>query len=38
MGLRVTFRFNIYLAIALIVVSAVYAWRVYRQPVRFGWI
>ena len=38
MGLRVTFQFNIYLAIALIVVALVYAWRVYRNPVRLGWI
>jgi len=38
MGLRVTFRFNIILAVVLIPVSAIYTWRVYRQPVRFGWI
>ncbi len=38
MGLRVTFSFNMYLAIALIIVAAVYAWRVYRKPVRLGWI
>ena len=38
MGLRVTFQFNIYLAIALVFVSIVYAWRVYREPVRLGWI
>lgn len=38
MGLRVTLSFNIYLAIALVVVSGIYAWRVYRKPVRWGWI
>ncbi|MDP2919684.1 MAG: hypothetical protein Q8O43_05675 [Dehalococcoidia bacterium] len=38
MGLRVTFAFNMYLALGLIAVVAVYAWRVYRKPVRFGWI
>ena len=38
MGLRVTFGFNIYLAVALIIVAALYAWRVYRRPVRLGWI
>ena len=38
MGLRVTFGFNVYLAVALIAVAALYAWRVYRKPVRLGWI
>jgi hypothetical protein len=38
MGLRATFFFNYYLAIGLIVVVALYAWRVYRKPVRLGWV
>ncbi len=38
MGLKVTFNYNIYLAIGLIVVAGIYAWRVYRKPVRLGWI
>ncbi len=38
MGLKVTFNYNVYLAIGLIVVAGVYAWRVYRKPVRLGWV
>jgi hypothetical protein len=38
MGLRATFYYNIYLAVALIIVAAIYAWRVYRKPVPLGWI
>ncbi|MDP2916491.1 MAG: hypothetical protein Q8O16_01015 [Dehalococcoidia bacterium] len=38
MGLRVTFSFNMYLAVALVIVSALYAWRVYKRPVSLGWI
>ncbi|MBI4286725.1 MAG: hypothetical protein HY670_12625 [Chloroflexi bacterium] len=38
MGLRVTFQYNMYLAIGLVAVSALYAWRVYRKPVRLGWV
>ena len=38
MGLKVTFNYNVYLAIGLIIVAGVYAWRVYRKPVRLGWI
>ncbi len=38
MGLQVTFRFNPYLAVALILVATIYAWRVYKKPVRLGWI
>jgi len=30
--------YNYYLAIGLIIVAAIYAWRVYRKPVRLGWI
>ncbi|MFH1560365.1 MAG: hypothetical protein ABID84_03015 [Chloroflexota bacterium] len=36
MGLKVTFNYNAYLAIGLIVVAGIYAWRVYRKPVRLG--
>ena len=38
MGLRATFFYNFYLALGLVVVAAVFAWRVYRSPVRLGWI
>ncbi len=38
MGLRVTFGFNLHLAIGMCVVAVLYAWRVYRNPVRLGWI
>lgn len=38
MGLRVTFTFNYGLAFGLLAVVAVYAWRVYRRPVRLGWV
>jgi len=38
MGLKVTFNYNLYLAIGLIIISGIYAWRVYRKPVRLGWI
>ncbi len=38
MGLKVTFNYSTYLAIGLVVVAAVYAWRVYRKPVRLGWV
>ncbi len=38
MGLKVTFNYNVYLAIGLIVTAGIYAWRVYRKPVRLGWI
>ena len=38
MGLHVTFGYNAYLALALIVAAGIYAWRVYRKPVLLGWI
>lgn len=38
LGLKVTFAYNVYLAIGLIIAAAFYAWRVYRKPVRLGWI
>ncbi len=38
MGLKVTLGYSVYLATGLIAISAVYAWRVYRKPVRLGWI
>ncbi|MBI2831032.1 MAG: hypothetical protein HYX79_02110 [Chloroflexi bacterium] len=37
-GIQVTFRYNIYLAIALIIVSALFAWRAYKKPVPLGWV
>ena len=38
MGLRATFFYNFYLALALVGVAALYAWRVYRKPVPLGWV
>ncbi|MCK4977297.1 MAG: hypothetical protein KAS36_10250 [Anaerolineales bacterium] len=38
MGLRATFFYNYYLAVGLIIVAAIYAWRFYRKPVRLGWV
>ena len=38
MGLKVTFAYNIYLAVGLIILAGLYAWRVYRKPVRLGWM
>ncbi len=38
MGLRASFTYNVYLSVALIIVAAIYAWRVYRRPVPWGWI
>ena len=40
MGLKVTLNYNVYLATGLIIVASIYAWRgrVYRKPVRLGWI
>ena len=37
MGLRVTFGYNYYLAIAFVGLGGLWAWRVYRQPVPLGW-
>ena len=38
MGLRVTFSYMPwYLAIVFVIAAALFAWRVYRKPVRFGW-
>ena len=37
MGLRVTFGYAPWLAIVFTVAAALFAWRVYRTPVRFGW-
>jgi hypothetical protein len=37
MGLRVTLVYAWWLAAAFTVVAALFAWRVYRTPVRFGW-
>ena len=38
MGLWATFFFNFYLALALVAVAAIYAWKVYRKPVPLDWI
>jgi hypothetical protein len=38
MGLRTTFSYNTYLAVVLIVVAAIFAWRAYKKPVPLGWI
>ena len=38
MGVRATFHYNLYLALGLIAVAVVYAWRVYRRPVPLGWV
>lgn len=38
MGLRATFGYNPYLALAFVVVAALYAWRAYRKPVPLGWV
>ena len=38
MGLRATFFYNYYLAVALIVVAAIYALSGYRRPVLLGWV
>jgi hypothetical protein len=39
MGLRVTFSYMPWQVVAVFtVVAALFAWRVYRNPVRFGWI
>ncbi len=38
LGLQVFERFGFPLTVILIVVAALFSWRVYRTPVRFGWI
>ncbi len=37
MGLRVTWGYAPWLAAIFLVAAALFAWRVYRNPVRFGW-
>ncbi|MFC2021673.1 hypothetical protein ACFLTR_00435 [Chloroflexota bacterium] len=37
MGLRVTLGYAPWLAAVFVVAAALFAWRVYRTPVRFGW-
>ncbi len=37
MGLRVTWGYAPWLAAVFMVAAALFAWRVYRNPVRFGW-
>ncbi len=38
MGVRVTLVFAPWLVAAFMVAAALFAWRVYRSPIRFGWI
>ncbi|MDP2932334.1 MAG: hypothetical protein Q8O05_07565 [Chloroflexota bacterium] len=38
MGVRATFFYNFYLALGLVAIAALYAWRVYRKPVPLGWM
>ena len=37
MGVRVTWGYAPWLAVVFVVAAALFAWRVYRNPVRFGW-
>ena len=37
MGVRVTWGYAPWLAAVFVVAAALFAWRVYRNPVRFGW-
>ncbi|MDP6142468.1 MAG: hypothetical protein QGF23_03395 [Dehalococcoidales bacterium] len=37
MGVRAIFSYNFYLAGALVIIAALYAWRVYWKPVPLGW-
>ncbi len=37
MGVRVTFGYAPWLAVVFVVASALFAWRVYRSPLRLGW-
>ena len=37
MGVRVTWNYAPWLAIVFVVASALFSWRVYRNPVRLGW-
>jgi hypothetical protein len=38
MGVRVTWGYAPWLAAVFMVAAALFAWRVYRTPIRFGWI
>jgi hypothetical protein len=38
LGLQVFEAFNAWLTAGLIVLAALFAWRVYKTPIRFGWI
>ena len=38
LGLQVLDTFHPFLTVGLIVLAALFAWRVYKSPVRFGWI
>jgi len=37
MGVRVMTAYNIYLALLLIALAALFAWRVFRAPIPYGW-
>lgn len=38
MGVRMTWGYAPWLVVVLIIVSAIFAWRAYRTPARFGWL
>ena len=38
MGVRLTWRLEPWVAVVFVVAAALFAWRVYRTPLRFGWI
>ena len=38
LGLQVFTRFNPILTLALMVLAALFSWRVYRKPIRYGWV
>lgn len=37
MGVKVTFGYSLWLAVLLLALSVLFAWRVYKTPVRLGW-
>ena len=37
MGVRITWGYAPWLAAVFVIIAALYAWQVYRKPVRFGW-
>lgn len=38
MGVRAFLRYNVWLVLLLLVVAALFAWRVYRKPLPYGWV